>query len=354
MSEMLYDRYEVIDEVGSGGFGTVYRCRDVVLERDVAIKVLNNPSDEHRHRDEISGLLQLRSSYVVQVYDAVFTDGFLHGIIEEYIDGEDLKESHVPTDSFDSYVKILWQIASGMADIHAARLVHRDIKPNNIKINNEGVVRIFDFGCCRSEGDDACTVGFVGTRGFSAPELFGHGDVFFDHKVDVYSFGATSLYLLTKGLPEPLRKLPPEPLPENAFTHPSIALSSELVAVLESCLATAPASRPEMSSVRDFISRYLLKDKHQAVAVHGGRSYSFNSANRSVRIKVPDLGGAVIKYDGLRFFVDSVEGDVFINLQRATPGMELPGSSVIAIGDESARGKRRFISFDIANPEVLL
>ena len=122
--------------------------------------------------DELAALLKMRSKHVVQIYDLCKFPDKCIGIIQEFIDGKDLLESFAPPTSIDSYYRQLWQIASGISDIHAVGVIHRDIKPNNMKVDPEGVIKIFDFGLARDAGPAAATVGFVGTPGLEmAPQI---------------------------------------------------------------------------------------------------------------------------------------------------------------------------------------
>ncbi|WP_281966792.1 serine/threonine-protein kinase [Roseovarius nanhaiticus] len=162
-------RYAVVGNAMDGGMATVFMCRDNVLERPVALKVLPRRFETRRLRDELEALYTIRSKHVVQVFD-VCLDSTSVGIVQEFVDGKDLFSGDVAPQSTNYFLFILWQIASGIADIHKAGLIHRDIKPNNMKIDQEGILKIFDFGLAREDGPAAATVGFVGTVGFSAPE----------------------------------------------------------------------------------------------------------------------------------------------------------------------------------------
>jgi serine/threonine-protein kinase len=187
-------RYVHDGDSDDGGFSDVSFCHDKHLQRRIAIKTIKEFSELERLKDEISALLQLRSKHVVQVYDIVKNPANTSfGIVMEYIDGLDLFNTAEHTKSDTQLLKILWQIASGISDIHKAGLIHRDIKPNNMKLDSEGILKIFDFGLSRNEGIDAVTIGFKGTLGYSAPEQFLNTKVEFTSAIDVYAFGATAL-----------------------------------------------------------------------------------------------------------------------------------------------------------------
>lgn len=350
-------RYSPICGTG-GGFSDVLFCNDIQLDRKVAIKFVREASQQRRILDELRALLQMRSKHVVQIYDIIPNNadgGF--GIVEEFVEGENLLTSDYPCQSLDNYLKILWQVASGIADIHAARVIHRDIKPNNMKLDSEGIVKIFDFGLARDEGPDAATLGFVGTLGFAAPELFSTGHVCFTNAIDTYAFGVTAIFIATQRhvLPPELQQKPPHPLAPGFFARLPIRIPDRLCELFEKCLASHPAGRPQMSTLRDEIGRYLLHGKHQALAVHRGNPSYLNINKRKIRLEFPTVGKIEIAYDGFWFQVSVAEGEVFINNIPAVAGDQLPGSCVISLGNSSRRANQRaFIAFDISNPEVVL
>jgi len=351
----LPKRYTQLACPTSGGFGDVICCNDNHLDRKVAIKVIKDIKEEHRLRDELVALLQMRSKHVVQVYDIVTLDAGSFGIVEEFVDGGDLWNSDVPRQSPDTYLSILWQIASGIADIHAAGLIHRDIKPTNMKLDGERIVKIFDFGLARKGGADAATKGFIGTYGFAAPELYGSGKVSFTNAIDTYAFGATAFFLKCRDLPPELQKRPPQSVTSGVFSSAPISIPHDLAVLLERCLAHNFMDRPSMATVRDELARHLHRDKHQALAVHSGKPYLFNSTNRSAVLDFPKVGMVEITYDGLKFFVSQTSGEVYINNSPACSGMEIPGSCVVALGGAHRKSnEREFITFDVSNPEVVL
>jgi len=346
----LPERYVADGREAGGGMGAVIFCDDTHLDRKVAIKFIADAQNRHRMLDELKALLKMRSKHVVQVFDVV-SDGDELGIVQEYIEGTDLSEIGLPFASSDLYIRALWQIAAGIADIHAIDVIHRDIKPNNMRLDPEGIVKIYDFGLARDEGRDAKTRGFVGTPYFAAPELFRFADVLFTKAVDVYAFGVTALYLATKSLPDQLKAIPPRLGGANFFGTVDIPLP--VIQILNQCLKEAPETRPEMTEVRDTLARYLLKDKHEAVVVFQQRSSSLNAATREVRLNLPNMGALRIYYDGLTFNVLDVFGDVYINNRQAVDNMVLPGSCVVALGPPQSRD-RKYITFDLSQPEIVL
>jgi len=350
----LPSRYTQIASPASGGFSHVVCCKDNHLDRKVAIKFIQDESNKKLLLKELSALLQMRSKHVVQVYDIVSGAHDSIGIVEEFVEGEDLWDSDYPRQSIQNYLKTLWQIAAGIADIHKAGVIHRDIKPNNIKLDAEGIVKIFDFGLAKDEGVKASTKGFKGTFGFAAPELFGDSTVAFTQAVDTYAFGATAIFLATQDLPPELKKNPPLPVPGKVFSTLPMALPVALSDLLDKCLAYEPKQRPPMATVRDELGRQLLRDKHQALAVYNGKPFVINAGNKTAGLDYPTVGKIEIAYDGLRFLVHVATGEVYINNSSAISGEEIPGSCVVALGGPHRQSARAYITFDVANPEVVL
>jgi len=338
----------------SGGFGSVIFCQDTHLDRLVAIKSIKDASEKHRLIDELNALMLLRSKHVVQIYDIVNGENNTIGIVEEYIEGEDLEQSSIPRTSYENYLKTLWQIASGIADIHGVHVIHGDIKPNNMKFDQEGIVKIFDFGLSRNDGVKAVTKGFKGTFGFAAPELITSGVVAFSRAVDTYAFGVTAIVLSGSKLPDELINIPPQVIPNNFISKLPFQLPSDLASLITDCLALKPEDRPSMAHVRDLLSRHILRDKHQALAVYNKKPNILNASKRIVNLRLSDVGEIKIEYDGFRFYVSAVSGEVFINNRVVELNDEIPGSCVVILGAQHRKSGRKFITFDVSNPEVVL
>lgn len=352
----LSERYRALGSAVNGGMGTVIFCKDLVLERDVAIKFVQDRSNHRRIFDEIEALMLVRSKHVVQVYDFLSVEGYGLGIVQEYIEGLDLFQINTPIKSLREFYLSVWQLASGISDIHHVGVIHRDIKPNNVKIDSEGVLKIFDFGLARNDGKDASTLGFIGTHGFAAPELY-RNNAEFTSAVDVYAFGATALYLRFGELPVELMK--PYKLSPNFkgdfFSRIDTLIDASLVGLLDSCLNADPRQRPLMRHVRDELSKCILFDLHRALVVYKGQAKNLDKNRRKINLKVDGVGDVDISYDGLRFFVSRVLGEVFINNINVELGYELPGSCVVALGASyRENSERAFITFDLSHPEIVL
>jgi serine/threonine-protein kinase len=354
MSIKLPKRYSYTGDKLSGGFGEVRIYDDTNLDRKVAIKVVPDVSDMQRVLDEISALQKIRSKHIVQIYDIVV--GAVKGeiaIVEEYIPGSDLTKFSGQTSAGRKYLKVLYQIASGIADVHNVGVIHRDIKPNNMKFDYEGLIKIFDFGLARDDAK-ALTVGFKGTRGFAAPELFKPGKVFFTKAVDVYAFGATAWYLAQGSLPDNLLKLPPDLKTMPSFSSLPIDVPTNITDLLDSTLLADPNDRPQMATIRNTLAKRLVFGRHQAIIVFGSKVYNFNKVGQVIQIGAEKMGKLEIKYTGESFDVITVEGKVYMNNLIVKPGDSLPGSCVITIGSPERGLRRKFLPFDISYPEVVL
>lgn len=342
---------------GGGGMGEAFVCEDEHLERDVLVKTLQEGIDQKRITDELRALSEIRSKHVVQIYDVVKdASGDVRAIVEELLSGPDLTQTGSQNNRTD-FFRLTLQIATGIADIHEHGRVHRDIKPNNMKYDSEGVLKIFDFGLSRIQGIDSATLAKIGTPGFMAPELFmatKGGSVQFSKAVDTFAFGSTALYCGTGVVPKCLMKFPPAlPCSEANFSNLPFALPEEVRTTLNQCFSYDPVARPEMGQVRDVIAKYILSDSHRAQLVVASTLHTLSATNRVVNIAAGNgRGGCRLTYDGHAFVFSEVTGFVAMNNIQVANGMQLVGSCVLAFGHPDLGGGRLFIPIDISNPEV--
>jgi eukaryotic-like serine/threonine-protein kinase len=355
MSNGIPPRYVPTEKVLTGGMGKVIICQDTSLEREVAIKFIQDVGDQRRLFDEIAALQKIRSKHVVQIFDVFLNEVDRRiGIVQEYISGNDLTSfAEKGSISLNEYLKVLYQIASGISDIHAQGLIHRDVKPNNMKVDQSNIIKIFDFGLARFSGKNDSTLGFAGTPGFAAPELYRSGLVPFTSAVDTYAFGITAWYLSGIKIPEPLLRRPPNFTNVPSFASLLLKIPQPIVSLLDRTLTEDLNNRPSMSDIRNLLGNYLLKDKHRALLVYGGETYNLSRAIRLVKLDVQNYGSLHVRYDGLNFVIDFVKGAVFVNNQEVHKGQFLPKNCVITLGKTSSVA-RIFITFDISNPEVVL
>jgi serine/threonine protein kinase len=247
------------------------------------LKRVFKASDFPRLLDEQKALIKLRSKHVVQLLDVVkfgWKSQDITCLVLEHIEGTGLdKLSFTPGVEFQ---KVLWQIASGLSDIHAAGVIHRDIKPQNILRDKFGIIKIIDFGLAREVGVDDKTKSITGTIGYMAPELYGTSTISFSTAVDTYAFGRSALALL--GV-EPGRDRPRKLAP-GAVAAEFTSLNSAVAESIERCLDLSPTSRPKMAEVAELLGRDLLRDRHRARIVQGGTVYELHSRIHEV---TPDL-----------------------------------------------------------------
>lgn len=351
---MIAGRYDPIGAADQGGMSEVHHFNDTHLDRRVVLKRIMR-QHERRLIDELKALLRLRSKHVVQLYDIVsfeYMGNTETGLILEYIDGQDLQPQTFEPDT--AHLKTLWQIASGLADIHSAGVIHRDIKENNIRVDQEGVVKIFDFGLARVHGDDNRTRSIIGTLGYMAPELRGDTTIHFGPPVDIYAFAVTALVLLNRAIPTQLDRRIPQPLPQGTIRAHVPEWDHEIADCIEACLSHNPTLRPTSATIRDLLGAHILRDRHKALMVMGETVHELSSEKRDAHLRLRSIGSLQISYNGLRFFVSGTSGEAFINGGAAVNGAVMPSTCVIAFG-ASARPayERAFLTFDISNPEVL-
>ncbi len=204
---ILGDRYEIIEKIGSGGMAMVYRGKDKKLDRYVTVKVLREEfiGDEEfieRFRSEACSAARLSHPNIVRVYD-VGEDGEISYIVMEYIHGDTLKQAIKQKAPFDSRstLNVSIQIASALAQAHKAHIVHRDIKPQNILVGTDGVIKVTDFGIARAAtvSTMTTTANAAGSVHYFSPEQARGGYV--DEKSDIYSLGITMFEMITGVLP---------------------------------------------------------------------------------------------------------------------------------------------------------
>jgi serine/threonine-protein kinase len=210
VGETIAERYELKEVVGHGGMSTVYKARDSLLERNVALKVLHQQYSEdedfvERFKHEARSVAQLQHPNIVTVIDRGEDDGRQY-IVFEFIDGENLKELVVRKGrlSLRDALETTLEIARGLAFAHGHGLVHRDVKPQNVLLNGDGRAKVTDFGIARSLDVDHGTTQtgtILGTSNYIAPEQASGQPV--DAHTDVYSLGIVLYEMLTGELPFP-------------------------------------------------------------------------------------------------------------------------------------------------------
>ena len=203
--QVIAGRYEVVRSIGSGGMGTVWLCRDTVLGREVAVKQIGalpgEPAAAARAMREARIAASLNDAHAVGVFDVV-DENDSHWLVMEYVEGQSLAEKIRDEGALPpiQVAAIGSAVASALSRAHERGIVHRDIKPGNILIDEAGTPKISDFGIARAHTDDQLTqTGFMtGTPGYLSPELARGGDP--NAATDVWALGAT-LYYAVEGQP---------------------------------------------------------------------------------------------------------------------------------------------------------
>jgi serine/threonine-protein kinase len=201
------DRYEIIEEVGKGGMGRVYKVFDRKIKENVALKLLkpeiaSDPRTIERFRNELKFARKIAHPHVCRMYD-LGESGQFHFITMEFVSGEDLKSfirraGHL---SEPKALVIAEQIAEGLAEAHRLGVLHRDLKPQNVMVDRDGNAKVMDFGIARS----LHAVGFtgsgimVGTPEYMSPEQAEASDV--DPRSDIYSLGIIIYEMVTGRVP---------------------------------------------------------------------------------------------------------------------------------------------------------
>ena len=253
-------KYEVSEQIGVGGFGAVYRGRDPFIKRTVAIKTCQVNDEEIKHRffreAELAGNLHHRN--ITTIYDFGVENGIPY-IVQEFLTGEDLDRKIKRGDAMPiaRKIEILMAIAEGLGYAHSASIVHRDVKPANVRILEDGAVKVMDFGIAKSlqsESNLTQTGITLGTSAYLAPEQI-RGEAI-DARTDVFAMGVLSYELFTYRKPfrgEHLSTILYKILNESPEPIPTIVpdVPPALVAIVDRALAKNPAERyPSMEELR--------------------------------------------------------------------------------------------------------
>ena len=201
----LVDRYEILSKIGAGGMSDVYKAKDHILGRLVAIKVLKNEFSEDinfvtKFRTEAQSAAGLEHPNIVNIYD-VGSESGMHFIVMEYVEGITLK-TYIEKKgqlSFKEATSIAIQVARGIEAAHNKDITHRDIKPQNIMISTEGKVKVTDFGIAKAISSNTLSSDAMGSVHYVSPEQARNG--FIDGRSDIYSLGIVMYEMVTGRVP---------------------------------------------------------------------------------------------------------------------------------------------------------
>ena len=201
----LVDRYEILSKIGAGGMSDVYKAKDHILGRMVAIKVLKQEFSEDinfvtKFRTEAQSAAGLEHPNIVNIYDVGSENG-MHFIVMEYVEGITLK-TYVEKKgqlSFKEATSIAIQVARGIETAHNKAITHRDIKPQNIMISTDGKVKVTDFGIAKAISSNTISSDAMGSVHYASPEQTRNG--FIDGRSDIYSLGIVMYEMVTGRVP---------------------------------------------------------------------------------------------------------------------------------------------------------
>ncbi len=268
IGHILDNRYKILEKVGTGGMASVYKARDILLDRIVAVKTLHSKyGNDHdfviRFRQEAQAAAKLSHPNIVNIYDVGFDEN-VHYIVMEFVRGETLKEyidkhGHLP---IDTSIRITFDIGEALEHAHRNGIVHCDIKPHNILVTETGRIKVADFGIARainsspSSKEDSSILGSVH---YFSPEQASGGAI--DERTDIYSLGVV-MYEMMTGV-----------VPFQGDTAVSVALkhvqedaplpskyNRRIPPLVERCILKAMAKRPDdrFQSIEEMMSELRL------------------------------------------------------------------------------------------------
>jgi len=338
-------KYDVIEVIGRGGMGVVYKANDPHLDRIVAIKMITsgfaeNPAQLKRFFVEAKSLASLVHPNIVTVYDLGDFDGNPY-LVMQYLEGEDLDTVLVSRRSLSLLDKmnIITQMCEGLSYAHRRNVVHRDIKPANIMLASDGVIKIFDFGIAKV-GDPSATKSasqIMGTLYYMSPEQVNGRPV--DWRSDLFSTGVVLYQLVTGHLPfegesttTTLLKItrePPPPLANFLSVYPP-----ELEAILQRALAkdredryqSADEFALDLRQLQGHLKQELIARNMEEVALLMERSDLQKAKERLVQVLRIDQqntkANQLLRELQVRMQREEVDGQVAMLRERAAEALE--------------------------------
>lgn len=266
------DKYELLEEIGHGGMATVYKARDSRLDRLVAIKVLHphlqkTPEARSRFTREAQSVAKLKHGGILEIYDYSGDDSPESYIAAELLTGPTLKvfiEDEGKALPAEVAAAFAIQIARALGAAHAAKIVHRDVKPENVLLHENVKLKLTDFGIAQMVDSQSMTATgqILGSPGHMAPEQVAAGDV--DERSDIFSLGTVLYYLATGRLPfqgrnphQILKRIVDGDFPEPLRINP--AMGGELAGILRRTMSVEPSERQDgVETLEAELQRFLL------------------------------------------------------------------------------------------------
>ena len=288
----LGDRYEIVAELGRGGMGVVYRARDPLLNRDVAVKLippsLLTEQSEERFQREAQLVAQMNHPGIVSIFDIGRHEGSMYFLMP-VVQGRNLRAFLKETPrSLGELLDIVIQVADAMEYSHALGIIHRDIKPENIMVSEEsGAVRVWvmDFGLARSSGDQRLTKTgtMIGTVAYFSPEQVLGRNI--DHRSDIYSLG-TVFYEVLAGEPpftgevqaivyRVVHEIP------RSLRESGVGISPQLESIIERSMTKDPAKRYQRAGelaedLRRYQATLKAAEKEQSIVLTAAMTAQWN------------------------------------------------------------------------------
>jgi serine/threonine-protein kinase len=320
----LVDRYEILAKIGAGGMADVYKAKDHILGRVVAIKVLKPEFSEDltfvtKFRTEAQSAAGLEHPNIVNIYDVGSENG-LHFIVMEHIEGITLK-TYIEKKgqlSFKEATSIAIQVARGIESAHNKEITHRDIKPQNIIISTEGKVKVTDFGIARASSSQTISADVMGSVHYASPEQARNGYV--DGRSDIYSLGITMFEMLAGRVPFngettvaiAIRHIQEELPSLNKFV-PDVPAS--VVAIVEKCCRKSPDRRYQSMTevITDLKHSHLPVSRYTAADI---KSRHFLTAIRFPALAMPFAAAFAESSPRLYAIRANVFARLFSNISR--------------------------------------
>jgi serine/threonine-protein kinase len=270
LSKPLPSRYRIIEEVGQGGMAVVYRARDEKLRREVAVKVLHahllaEPESKARLEREARAVAKLNHDGILQIFDYSSEEADSSYIVTEFIEGQTLKQfltgRKLPVPELAALIVI--ELGEALSHAHSLGIIHRDVKPENVMVRKDGVLKLMDFGVAQVVDLERMTVTgqILGSPAYMAPEVLDGRTL--DFRSDVFSVGVM-LYQMATGVLPFTGKNPHEVLrrvSEGKFADPRTVnrlVSDQLARVIARALARKPEDRyPSVAAMVGELRRYV-------------------------------------------------------------------------------------------------
>jgi eukaryotic-like serine/threonine-protein kinase len=381
----ILDKYELLEKVGQGGMAVVYRGLDRSLKRVVAVKVLHHHLSDHpearaRFEREAHAVAKLRHENILEIYDYSGTDSEESYIVTEFIEGQTLKQfttSH--TLGFaETGAMITAEVCRALAHAHSMGILHRDVKPENIMIRDDGAIKLMDFGIAQMVDGHRMTVTgqLLGSPAYMAPEHVEGGQL--DMRTDVFSTGILLYQLVTGELPfqgrnphEILKRIAECQYSDPSFHNPRVG--KELAGIIRTAMARDKEHRfasitqmlhalegflagSGLGDVREELARFFASPSSYEVAL---RERLISALTERGRNAVADNRAQALEYFNRVLTIDDGNKEVLAEvarMSRKTRGLRLAllaGAIIVLAGaGASARAWLRKAEVPVATAAI--